>query len=199
MTECYWQWKGWRKMDRTREQLMAMQQRCVFLRPLFGNILNLPSVPRLFFCSAVSSTAAFNDDLHHLILLFGSAERSSTGSVFFACRHHLPFDAMIPTLVSSTTIISRPRTSKAIPPNTATSNFQATSIILALNIQGTTKYLDGWSTNRIPHSHAPPSSLTTPFNLPFFPNSFLQEPVGIIGAARFGHHCITPIPEFSTC
>ncbi|KAJ7724514.1 hypothetical protein B0H16DRAFT_1596387 [Mycena metata] len=26
MTECYWQWKGWRKMDSTREQLLAMRE-----------------------------------------------------------------------------------------------------------------------------------------------------------------------------
>ncbi|KAJ7712754.1 hypothetical protein B0H16DRAFT_1811894 [Mycena metata] len=43
-----------------------------------------PEVARLFRCSAASSIAAF-DDLHHLILLFGSAERPSTGS----CDVHL--------------------------------------------------------------------------------------------------------------
>ncbi|KAJ7712771.1 hypothetical protein B0H16DRAFT_1623673 [Mycena metata] len=192
----------------------SLEQRYVFLYPLFGNILNLPLVSRLFFCSAVSSTAAF-DDLHHLILLFGSAERSPTGLTMrsydppSSLRRHLPFNAIIPT--SSSTglfyhypIISRSRTSCLSYPQcygsflsqenqSATSDFQATSIVLAPNIQETPKYLDGCSTNPIPHSHAPPLSLTPPIRFGFL--SFLQEPVGIIGAARFGHHCIIRSPK----
>ncbi|KAJ7724495.1 hypothetical protein B0H16DRAFT_1785844 [Mycena metata] len=184
-------------------------------RGLYKNAL-VSSNDRLFFCSAASSTAAFDDDLHHLILLFGSAERSSTGSydvhlksAFFASLppalqsnnpdvlFHwslLPPPHYLPPTVPHPLNAAAPFSRKPIPPNTAqdtaTSDFQATSIVLALNIQETPKYLDGWSTNRIPYSHALPSSLTTRIRF-----AFVQEPVGIIGAARFGHHCITPVSE----
>ncbi|KAJ7712777.1 hypothetical protein B0H16DRAFT_1811967 [Mycena metata] len=155
MSERYWQWERLEE-DGEYEGVADGDAGMISAAPPLAHDFSLGARARivrkgmvssndtLFFCSAVSSTAAFNDDLHHLILLFGSAERSSTESydvhlksAFFAspppalqCNdpdvlfhwcllpppHYLP-----PNIVSRPFNAAAPFLEKPIPPNTATS------------------------------------------------------------------------------